>query len=205
MLKKILNNSYSLLLVPPLIFTVIYSYFKGTIHFYVFLPAILFWILTIVIFYLLSNYFTPIIRSNKNEKILINKIKVGLNISDKNWKSYNNEKKIELYNYFLKQEKIIQDEIKSRYKVDLDKKKLKETIENEWKELSLEERIVIINNYEIREEKANKRRKIRLEKELEKEKELVKKQELLKEEENLRKLEAEKNEKKKNLIEKNLN
>jgi len=130
----------------------------------------------------------------KMEKEIAEKIKSELNIDNIKWMQFSRGRKWQMHKYFQKQEKLM------RKKGNLFTKVIRPEVAEEWKRLTLEERIRRIDEDDLKQLKAESQKKIKREKKFIEEKEMAKKKAREKElEEKGKILNAEKKQEKKNL------
>ena len=180
--------------------------FFGVLFLQLFTDAPIFPIFIGIVFLLIIlirfNIFSTSNSSNyKMSKATIIKIKEDLNINATKWKTLTNQEKQEMYWYSQKQSDLIKRIIRTKSKKNSDLDKVKSVVEKEWKSYSLEKRISLIEEEDVRLEYLKKARETKLKNKKKKKEDLERKilsEKKQKEEQEARKIaeEREKNEEK---------
>jgi hypothetical protein len=166
---------------------------------YFFIVVFLFILITIFILKFNINFS---FNNNLLTKEQINKIKIELNINDKQWKTIPKTKHIELLDYIRRQDRVFFwlgsiEKNNKRTKTSLESTNLC-TIKSEWNKLTLDERINLINMNEKKMNDINKRKEKYENKKMLKEKEIQEKREYeIKQEEKQKELKKQEEETKK--------
>lgn len=188
---KIYDNWNAIMYIPPIIITTVNCILQDAWYLYIMIiPILMAWLVVLFGVLFLFGTLKP-----KFDKKLVDEIINDLNIDRRKWRKSSEEEKAKLHSYLIKQNRFKFSAVENRWREerfkikdykkflafqqneDEYKKILQQEVYLRWKDLSLKERIELIAQEEIKEQKAREESKILFENLQIKKQELAEKQE----------------------------